>query len=349
MLKPSQKVIIKWCSRNKNRLVNLGYHFTKIGDEVSVNVEDLSDGSPAKIKYVCDYCGVEVETKYMTYTRSHKYIDKDACKKCAHLKSQEAFVAKHGVTNPLQVPEINQKQRDTCMERYGVEYALQNQQLLDKKNETCIEKYGETSVLLCDKIRQKKEETCLEKYGHKHSWQSDVVRQKCRQTCLEKYGVEVPSQTKEVQDKMRSTFKERYGVEYSLQVPEFAHKARVNANKTMHANGTVTTSSQQIKVYEMCVSLFGENNVTLNKPLSKLSLDIELIYNGEHIDVEYDGRHWHNDPSKDRARDEVVKAFGYRVLRIKGDHGVPTEQMIVDAVEKLVNENRSFLKIELDT
>lgn len=36
MLKPNQSVKVKWGSRNKNRLVALGYKFTHIGNEISV-------------------------------------------------------------------------------------------------------------------------------------------------------------------------------------------------------------------------------------------------------------------------------------------------------------------------
>lgn len=348
MLKPNQTAKVKWCSKNKNRLVSLGYEFTRMGDEIEVNVEHLSYGSPSKIVYICDYCGAEIETTYMTYNKSHKYSDKDACKKCAHLKSQDAFVAKYGVTNPLQVPEINKKQRQTCLEKYGVEYALQNDELLAKKDNACIDKYGGSSVLLNKDIAEKKRQTCQEIYGCDIPSQNLNVQAKTKATNIERYGVEYASQATEVKEKSKRTFMEKYGVEYALQHAEFAHKAQASIRKTMYANGTVPTSKAQLKIFDMCNELYGEDKVVLNKPEGAFSLDVALDYQGQLVDIEYDGTYWHTDPQKDRRRDEVLKQQGYKILRIRGAKNAPTKEVLSKAIEELITSNHTFMSINID-
>ena len=46
----SKTTKIKWNAKNKKRFVNLGYKFTKMNDAFEVKIEDLSNGSSAKIK-----------------------------------------------------------------------------------------------------------------------------------------------------------------------------------------------------------------------------------------------------------------------------------------------------------
>lgn len=348
MLKPNQFVKVKWGTRNKSRLVALGYKFTHIGDEVSVLTEHLSYGSPTKIVYICDYCGSEETTRFMTYNQGHEYCKKDACKKCAHLKSRDAFFEKYGVTNPLQVKEFNNKQKETCLEKYGVEYALQNKELLYKKDNTCIERYGVSSVLLNEDIANKKRETCLQIYGCEIPTQNVEIQKKIEQTNLKRYGVKCVGQMPEVHEKGRQTRLEKYGVEYLMQNPEFAKKARISTTKTLAENGNIPTSKAQYAIYEMCKEVYGEEHVELNKVLSSLALDVVLNYNGKLIDIEYDGTYWHNDPQKDRKRDEFVKQYGYKILRIRGKKEPPKKELLIETIEKFVSNDHTFMLINVN-
>ena len=45
----SKTAFVKWNSKNKKHYVDLGYTFTKMGDEFEVNVEDLTSGSYAMV------------------------------------------------------------------------------------------------------------------------------------------------------------------------------------------------------------------------------------------------------------------------------------------------------------
>lgn len=66
------------------------------------------------------------------------------------------------------------------------------------------------------------------------------------------------------------------------------------------------------------------------------------------IDVEYDGRYWHQDSAHDRKRDEFVKSNGYKVLRIKSNKLIPNENDLIKTIEKLSLSNHSYNEIILD-
>ena len=86
-------------------------------------------------------------------------------------------------------------------------------------------------------------------------------------------------------------------------------------------------------------------DVYINYPVSSLALDIMVKVDDVMIDIEYDGTYWHRNPSRDRKRDEVVKSFGYKILRIESRRGVPTMEELTKAIDYLVKGNHSFNKI----
>lgn len=59
-------------------------------------------------------------------------------------------------------------------------------------------------------------------------------------------------------------------------------------------------------------------------------------------------KYWHQDYQKDRRRDEFVKSQGYKVLRIRANKSLPTNEQIINAIDYLVKDNHSYTSIELD-
>ena len=126
-----------------------------------------------------------------------------------------------------------------------------------------------------------------------------------------------------------------YGYESAGKCPELLEKAAQTRLK--NGNG-ITTSTQQIQVKEMLEEIYPDYFSELNYVLSSLFLDIILIVNDEiKIDIEYDGNYWHKDSQKDRRRDEYVKSQGFKILRIRSGHLLPTKEQLVSAISKLIN------------
>lgn len=79
---------MKWSGSNKTKYINLGYEFTKIGDEFDVNVEHLGKSSHHKVKVKCDICGDIIEKEWKHYIEGHNTILKnyDVCQNVQSIK-----------------------------------------------------------------------------------------------------------------------------------------------------------------------------------------------------------------------------------------------------------------------
>ena len=86
----------------------------------------------------------------------------------------------------------------------------------------------------------------------------------------------------------------------------------------------------------------------VNQPVSKLSWDCFIVIDGVKIDVEYDGWFWHKDKQRDFARDKALLKLGYKTLRIKGGHNIPTMEQLKEKIEILTHTERYFEQIFLD-
>ena len=91
----TKTVKVKWGARNKNHFENLGYVYTKMGDEFEVKIDDLSKGSHIKVKCICDECGDDLSWQYRDYIRCVKDNGKTYCKKCGINSYRRAEYLQH--------------------------------------------------------------------------------------------------------------------------------------------------------------------------------------------------------------------------------------------------------------
>jgi len=94
----SDFVYVSWNPKNKKRYQNLGYEYTKIGDEFLIRATDLSPYSQVIVEYRCDYCGKVHSKEWYRYQEARKIIPKDACDnlECLEEKSSESLREKYG-------------------------------------------------------------------------------------------------------------------------------------------------------------------------------------------------------------------------------------------------------------
>lgn len=158
MLKENQKIKIKWHNHNKQHYIDLGYQYTKRGDEFEVNAEDLSHGSKVKVIVVCDYCGKEIIKTYKDYLRDHDNVLGDCCFDCCQIKREQTYMKKYNVANLAQSKEIMDKIQSTNLKRYGNICSVQGDNIKEKIKQSNREKYGydwsAQSPIVIAKIRQ---------------------------------------------------------------------------------------------------------------------------------------------------------------------------------------------------
>lgn len=359
MLVENQIINIKWNNRNKEYYIALGYKFTHLGDELKVRAEDLTVGSHKLVEVRCDFCGKIVTKKMLTYNAQHHPKYGDCCRECQPKKNKLVCMDKYGVDNGSKTVEAINKIKNTCLERYGVDNgaktpesrrkisdkiiaSYQDEEVVQKRINTNRERYGCDFPPQNEQVKQKQKETMIRVYGVDHPKKSEEIRAKEREHNQEKYGCDYYWQTEEGKERIRNTNLEKYGVECTLQLSEVREKGL----QTMIYNRTYKTSKPQAELSNLLTKIYGK--CEYNKPCGTKLLDCVIIVDGQMIDVEYDGRYWHQDKERDKLRDEFCKTQGYKILRIDATHSIPTEEQIKQAVDKLINQDLDSVCITLD-
>lgn len=325
MLVPNQLVEVRVGVKTLKHYKSLGYNI-KCFDVIMVPPEHLTPGSNVKVKVRCDICEEVILRPYEHYIEQH--IDGlDTCNRCKSIKSKKTCIKKYGVENPMQCEEIKQRGIQTSLDKYGVEFPMQTSAVQEKRQMSTLHKYGVLYPAQSEEVMAKMKQTTYERYGVEYASQSEEIKNKVKQTIKEKYGVDYLSQSEEIKEKIKNTLVERYGVYNSFQI------------------NSIPASSQQIKLHEMIKEKYP--NAELNYPYSTCSLDIFVEVNGVKIDVEYDGSYWHQDQQKDIKRDKFLQSQGFKALRVRSGHLLPTEQELFDAIDYLVNTEHHFKEIIL--
>lgn len=161
----SEYVTIRWNSKNKRHYQELGYDFSKMGDDLVVKTKDLTPGSDVIVSVECDYCGTIYTKHYNHYLSESGELAKDACGNCKNIKASEIFERKYGVKNPFELDHIKSKIKKTNKSRYGTENPFSSEEIKNKIAETNIKKYGVKSFTQTDQYITKTAETCLKRYG----------------------------------------------------------------------------------------------------------------------------------------------------------------------------------------
>ena len=78
----SKNAKVKWHSKNKKYYGDLGYIYTKIGDEFEVKIEDLPKSSHTKVECKCDGCGKDLFWTYNDYNHVVKEDGSTYCHVC---------------------------------------------------------------------------------------------------------------------------------------------------------------------------------------------------------------------------------------------------------------------------
>ena len=280
-------------------------------------------------------------------------------------KIKQTCLKNYGVEYPSQSDVVKEKIKKTCMERYGTEYYLasedrkrktkefynkfynvdnctQVEEIKNKAKQTCLKKYGSENSFGSEEIKKKIKEYWKNKYGVEHYSQTDDFKKKYKNVCLEKYGVTTTLNLPQAREAGRKYWQDLYGVNYPLQSSEFWKN--VFFKKLKENNPSIWTSKPQNKVFNMLKE--AKYNVFENYLFDKLVLDVALFIDDVKIDIEYDGWYWHQNKQRDRARDEILKSNGWKVLRIKGGDKVPTLSQLEEAINYLL-DGHEFSRIVL--
>ena len=184
--------------------------------------------------------------------------DPDAAKAEAQARKRATSLARYGVEDASQAPEVIARREATNVARYGAANPFSKnastfqkvQDSLDGKRpilkgaanpfakpdvkakirQSMTEKYGAANPQQVSTIRARTRDTMHAQYGGELMG-SPVLREQINATNLAKYGTTEPSRTPEVVERIRQTNLTRYGVEWTNQDPE----VRRRQLETMHS------------------------------------------------------------------------------------------------------------------
>jgi hypothetical protein len=163
----TEYVNVKWNSKIKKHYTDIGYTFTKMKDEFTVYVGDLTPGSNILVDVQCDYCGAIYKKRWCNYIKENRLsiIHKDSCDVCKSIKAKESVCQTYGVENVFQLDDVKNKLSQTNIEKYGVANPFQSDEIKRKITETNIRKYGTKSAMQNKAVLKRAQNTCMQKYG----------------------------------------------------------------------------------------------------------------------------------------------------------------------------------------
>lgn len=118
---------------------NKFYPNIKIGDIITIKVEELSKYSHRKILIKCDLCD---NKKYTTSKNYNKYIKngKYTCCKCNSEKRKNTCIKKYGVSNIANSELTKEKMKSKILKKFGVDYYFQSNEFKSKVRVNLIKK-----------------------------------------------------------------------------------------------------------------------------------------------------------------------------------------------------------------
>lgn len=372
----TKEVEVKINPSNIKHYKNMGYDYVKMGDLITVKIEDLTKGSNVSVKCKCDYCDKDLEITYKAYNKAmSNIIHKVTCRKCQGKKTKEANMIRYGVEHPMKLDKVKEKQKESIREKYGVDYPMQSKEVRRKSKQSCLKKYGFENPMKNENVKNKSIETCKRKYGVENAFQSEEIKEKIKKSLLDKYGVDNPMRSQEIKEKAYSTNMEKYGVKHALQNEDIYQKmvsdnyikygvgyvtqlpeVRKKASETLYKNQTMCTSKQQ----EYIANLY---NMVLNYPILYWSVDmydesnnlcIEYDGGGHFLEIEIGKVSQEEFDNKELVREKMIRQEGCKIIRIiSRKDNLPSDeillQMLSDAKQYFSDyPEHSWINFDID-
>ena len=211
------------------------------------------------------------------------------CKHCTInnglISHKNTMIQKYGTNKLGDIPDIQNKKRQTLLEKYGVDCILKNKEIINQIKETKQLKYFNNNNKLPPSLVTKEEhdKLIIDKYGTLKFRSSDFIKNKIKETLIRKYGVDHISKCKHILEQKKINSMNKYGVPFPVQHPEIADKC---TNNGYNLKNFTFPSGNIIKVqgYEpFALKHLIQNNISEDDIITskKLLPEIWYDYNGK--------------------------------------------------------------------
>ena len=253
--------------------------------------------------------------------------NKQACKSCLD----------KGLENPDGRTKINAdlKRQQTLQKKYGVTNIAHISGVIEKRSETNEKLYGGTGFASED-LARKTRQTIKEKYGAENIMKTEEGIYRLIKGLKQKYGKEVTNiqHIFEIKQKVSETLKEFYknnsqpskGKNYIEMYGEDAANKLIELRRESGYKGFEKSlelgygpSKPQLQLFELVKQIIPEVKMEFGQNLSyndeRYYYFLDIAIPELKINIEYDCSWTHPDPEKDKFRDDVLKSFGWKVIR----------------------------------
>ncbi|MGL4802027.1 MAG: hypothetical protein ACRC18_07150 [Cetobacterium sp.] len=151
-------VNITWNNATKKWYESKGYIYTKSGDTLTVNIDDMIKTSTFRVNVKCDYCGKDHCKEYRKYISGRETIEKDCCssKKCLAKKTKEINLKLYGVESCMQRDDIKDKVSEAMRTSFEDVLFLCNEKGLELISDFAEYKNDRSRIdIICKKHRDK--------------------------------------------------------------------------------------------------------------------------------------------------------------------------------------------------
>lgn len=354
---------------------------------------DLGVASRKFLIFECDACKCKAEKIRHNFRPWFTVGDKTFCNSCLkeareygiakkydsyetyliqrNLKVRGNNLAKYGVKNVSQRPDVKDKKRETFRKHYNSSSYIQSEEGKKRREEVLLDRWGVKNASQSPAVQKKKEDKAILKYGVKNVFQAEDVKGRIKQHFQSNFNVDNPSQIPDVQKKKEATCLKNNGFRFSVIIPEVQQKSRAaclslglwkfpekHFAKDMAARKGVSVNT--LYRYARSFSIEELEKVSLQRTtdiefIIKNFLDKEkIIYiynkalNGDKqirpdfliedrsLVIECDGLYWHSDKFYDKEdhqrRKQIYSSQGYTSLFFREDEILNKREIVFSVI-----------------
>ncbi len=342
------KVLIT--TRNIKFYSNKGF-ICSIGEELSINISEMSQMSHNLVIAICEICESEVELSYCKYNINVKRGGFYSCKKCSHTKRKKTNLERHGVESITQRQDVRKKNKlwmssdefreksnKSQINKYGCLFVQTDKfkEDISNKNKEIIKNKKEDGLYECPLSRSEnnklKKIGMLKKYGYKYSFQVKEIKEKIQNINLEKFGHISPLGNKDIQDNIKEIFVNKYGVDNPFKSKEIQDKIK---------------KSRELKYNEINIRLFKEYRKSVRYYTNKNKNELFKNWTGyDYYDNEFIKdfiKENHNNPKYPTVDHKISCIYGFK-NNISPEDISKIENLCI--TKRIINSKKSHLNEE---
>lgn len=261
-------------------------------------------------KFSIDRYGLKPTNSVNYYTTC---MSVDCSKRYNLERTQKVLLEKYGTTNPVKIPGVFDKIKETNNNKYGSDFFMGTSDFKNRVKNTFNEKYGGHPTKL-ETTQRKKKETNLRKYGSENPLNNPEVKEKSKKTNQAKYGGNSSMCSDEIKNKSKETSLKKHGVEWYVQSEDFRKKfketmlSKYGVEQVMHYTPSFEKSintSYKKKIYIFpsgrVEKIQGYEGFAINDLLDSGYLETDIIISNKEIE-KYTGTIWYYDKYENKKK-----------------------------------------------